>query len=192
MARPEGGICSARELNRPLYADDNWSNWSAGAKFFFYQGSLALDPASEHFFASGYRLYMGHPLLTPLLELWSALTIGRFDEILSKGWAPFYYIASVVLLYSAVKREAGSLVALMSAFMLSSVPLFTFHALDGYADLPLAFYILAGSVFLWRYMEEGTKSSLLLSGALFATGAFTKNEGVLFSPSPSLPSCSSH
>lgn len=167
-------------FNRPLFADDNWSNWSAGAKFFFYQGGFLLDTANEHFFAQGYRLYMGHPLLTPLLELWNALNLGHFDEILTKSWSPLYYIASIVLLYCAIKREAGRTPALMSAFMLSSVPLLAYHALDGYADLPLAFYVLAGSIFLFRYMEENSKSSLLLSGALFAIGAFTKNEGILF------------
>ena len=111
-------------FNRPIFADDNWSNWSAGAKFFFYQGGLLLDPANEHFFGSGYRPFLGHPLLISLLELWGALNLGHFDEILTKGWAPFYYIGSIALLYSAVKREAGRTPALMSAFMLSSVPLF--------------------------------------------------------------------
>lgn len=176
----KAGFVLFESFNRPIYSHDNWSSWSSGAKFFYYRGGLELNPSSEYFFGGNYRIWHGHPLLTPLAEVWMAVNLGRFDEILSKAWSPFYYIATITLLYSAIKREGGRVTALACAFMLSSAPLLTYHALDSYADMPLSFYVLGGSVFLWRYMEERRRGPLMVAGLLFAIAAFTKNEGVLY------------
>ena len=38
----------------PENTSDSWEHWSSGAKFFYYEKGLALDPANEHFFGAGY------------------------------------------------------------------------------------------------------------------------------------------
>ncbi|MFQ5442540.1 MAG: hypothetical protein ACE5EB_07440 [Thermodesulfobacteriota bacterium] len=164
----------------PILSQDTWWNWSGTAKFFFYSKSLVLDPSNEHFFGTGYRPFLGYPLLNPLMQLWTALIIGDFHEALVKACMPVYYISCLAVVFFAVKKEGGFYAGLLTAFFLSAAPLMTYHAVDAYSDLPLAFYVLSGSVFLWRYMEEGGESRAALSGLLFAMGAFTKNEGVVY------------
>jgi len=64
---------------------------------------------------------------------------------------------------------------------MASVPIFTAHGQDAYADLPLAFFALAGTVALWRFLRDDNLSYLVLSGIFFGTAMFVKNEGLFFS-----------
>jgi hypothetical protein len=168
-------------LNRPiLHHVDVWLNWSSVAKVFFYNRYLVLDPSDENFFGSAYRLYQGHPLLNPLTQVWVSTALGDFHEVLAKGWMPFYFISTLGVFFTTIRKEAGGFVALLSTFFLSTAPLFTYHAIDGYSDLPLAFYALSGTVILLRYMDGGGRRELVLSGLLFSMGAFTKSEGLIY------------
>ncbi|MFQ5353883.1 MAG: ArnT family glycosyltransferase, partial [Thermodesulfobacteriota bacterium] len=84
------------------------------------------------------------------------------------------------VLYYGVKREAGLFYAVIAVFFMASVPLLTAHGQDAYADLPLCFFTLAGTVTLWRFIKEENLSYLVLSGILFGMATFVKNEGLLF------------
>lgn len=167
-------------LNRPLVSSDALLNLSSGAKFFYFQKGFLLDPSNEHFFAQDYRLFTGHPLLTGVAQVWIATAIGYWSEIYVKAWSPFYFLAIIGILYSALRQTEGFKVAILAAFFLSAVPLLSYHGQDGYADLPLAFYALSGTVYLWRYLEKNESASLVISGILLAMGAFTKNEGIFY------------
>ena len=167
-------------LNRPIYSHDAWWHLSAGAKFFFYERSLVLDPASEYFFGTGYRAFLGYPLNNSLIQLWISLGVGSFDEILAKSWSALFFIAIVTLIYRAVIREGGPFKALVAAFFISVVPLLTYHAMDAYSDIILAFYVLCGALLLWRYFEGGANVLVILSGLLFSMAFFTKSEGVVY------------
>ncbi|HLC17877.1 MAG TPA: hypothetical protein VJM57_02545 [Thermodesulfobacteriota bacterium] len=167
-------------FNRPIVSLDAWWNWSSGAKFFYYSRGLVLDPSNEHFFGSTYRPFLGYPILNSLLQVWVSLALGTFHEAMAKAWAPIYFIGVVWLVFFAIRREAGFLPALLTAFFLSTAPLLTYHAVDAYSDLPLSFYVLAGSIFLWRHMEGGGAREAAISGLFFSVGAFTKNEGLVY------------
>lgn len=164
----------------PIASQDTWWNWSGAAKFFFYTKGFLLDPANEHFFGAGYRPFLSYPLLNPLMQLWTAFVMGQFHESLIKAWSPVYYISSLIVVFFAVRREGGFYAGLVTALLLSAAPLMTIHAMDAYSDLPIAFYVLAGSIFFWRYMEEGITAGPALSGLFFAMAAFTKNEGIVY------------
>lgn len=167
-------------FNRPIVSHDAWWNWSSGAKVFFYNKGLILDTADEHFFGRGYRSFLGYPLLNPLSQVWVSLVYGDFHESMGKAWVSVLFGGTLGLVYFTMRREAGRLRSFIPVFLLSASPLLTYHALDAYADLPLAFYVLSGSVLLWRYLEEGDIRTLSLSGLMFSIGAFTKNEGVVY------------
>ncbi len=166
-------------ISTPLYSVDTWSNWSAGAKLFFFEGGL-LGEADEHYLGTGYRRFLGHPLHTPFSQVWLALWLGEFHEVYVKLWNVFYYYSALALFYLAVRREAGAGYALIMTFFLSSSALFTYHGTDALAELPLSYYNLASIVFLFIYMRGGNVRSLLLSGLLMGMGLSTKNEAILF------------
>lgn len=167
-------------FGRPMVSQDAWWNWSSGAKFFYFTKGLLLDPADEHFFGRGYRVFQSYPLLNPLVQVWYALVYGSFHESLVKAWSPLLFIGILALLYMTIKKEAGRVAAVILTFALSGAPLITYHSIEAYSDLPLAFFVLGGSVLLWEYMEEGTARSAALSGLFFAMAAFTKSEGLIY------------
>lgn len=170
----------------PVHDWDSWANWSAGAKFFFYERGLALSQADEHFFGRGYRLYLNYPLHDPLLQVWVALCLGEFNEVYVKFWNVLYYTGIVGLVFAAVRREASALLAVLAAFLTASAPLLTYHAFDAYADLPLAFHGLAAAVCLRLAVEavekdlRGGSGPLLLTGVFVAASLWTKQEGLFF------------
>ncbi len=179
------GFVFYESLLRPVYSFDSWTNWSAAAKFFYYEGGLMLDSSNEHFFGSGYREFLGHPLQMPLLEVWSALWVGSFHEAYVKIHSALYYVGLAGVLFYGLKRRCGALYALLWSWFLASLPLIVFHATDAYSDLALAYYTLAGIVFFYRFIEEGSGAKqgakLLMISALFlAMAVFTKNEGLIF------------
>jgi len=167
-------------LHYPLFSWDTWANWSAGAKFFYYRQGLALDPADVNFFGTGYRSYLGHPLLSPLLQVWTSYYVGEFHEALAKAWQSLYFVSLLGLFFFAVKRATSLLMALLATTLLAAVPLLTFHAFDGYSDLPLGFYAFAGTACFWRYIISRNDKMLVLSGIFAGIGMFTKNEGLFF------------
>ncbi len=174
------GFVSYEALTRPVYSYDIYTNWAVSGKFFYYRAGLLLDPLDEHFFGRGYRAFIGHPLHLPLLQTWIAIALGKFHEVYVKAPGALYFIGVLGVLYHAVKREAGAFYALITVFFLATVPIFTVHGQDSYADLPLCFFALAGTVTLWRFLRDDNLSYLLLSGIFFAMAIFVKNEGVFF------------
>lgn len=167
-------------LNRPIYSWDTWANWSAGAKIFFYSHSLLLDPADENFFGKGYRAFLGHPLHSPLLQVWVSLWLGRFHEVYVKSWTFFYFVSMLGLFYYAIRREANPFYGIVGVFFMASAPILTYHAQDAYSDLPLSWYAFAAAIALLRYMGGGDKRFLMLSGVFVGMGMFVKNEGLFF------------
>jgi len=174
------GFVFYESLTRPLFSIDSFLNWAISAKIFFYRAGLILDPADEHFFGRGYRFFIGHPLHLPLLQTWIALALGRFHEVYVKLPGALYFLGILGVLYYGVKREAGAFYALITAFFMASVPILTAHGQDAYADLPLSFFAISGTVALWRYIRGENLSYLVLSGILLGCGIFVKNEGLFF------------
>ncbi len=167
-------------LTRPVYSYDTYLNWAISAKIFFYRAGLILDPGDEHFFGRGYRFFIGHPLHLPLLQTWIAVALGKFHEVYVKAPGPLYFAGVAGVLYYAVKREAGAFYALITVFFLVSLPIITVHGQDAYADLPLSFFALSGTVALWRFLRDEHLSYILLSGICFGFAMFVKNEGLFF------------
>ncbi len=174
------GFVSYESFTRPVYSVDSLVSWSILAKFFFYKAGFLLDTSNEHFFGSGYRTFLGPPLHLPLLQTWIALFLGKFHEVYVKAPGAIYFIGVLGVLYYGVKREAGPLYALITVFFMASVPIFTAHGQDAYADLPLCFFAISGTVALWRFFRGDSVPYLVLSGILFAISMFVKNEGLFF------------
>ncbi|MFQ5353881.1 MAG: ArnT family glycosyltransferase [Thermodesulfobacteriota bacterium] len=174
------GFVLYESLTRPSYAYDTYINWAVAGKIFFYRAGLILDPTDEHFFGSGYRAFIGHPLHLPLLQTWIALVLGKFHEVYIKAPGLLYFIGILGVLYYGVKREAGAFYALVTVFFMVSVPIFTVHGQDACSDLPLSLFALSGTVALWRFFREDSLSYLVLSGILLGMAVFVKNEGLFF------------
>jgi len=171
----------------PVNTADSWSHWSAGAKFFFYEKGLNLDPSSEFYFGRGYWKAQRYPLHIALLQAWTAFCLGHVNEFFMKIWNALFYVSMIGLVFFAVKKEASTVVSLVSASFLAAVPLLTYHALTAYADLPLAYYALGATLCFRNYMtsmekEDNSESTglLVLAGVFLSFAAWTKMEGLFF------------
>lgn len=169
----------------PVHAWDAWTNWSSGAKFFFYRKGLALDPTDEHFFGWGLRSHLNYPLHPFLLQVWFALCMGEIHEVLMKFWNVLYFIGTVALVYFSVRRTSSLVIAVASAFFLSTAPLLTYHALDAYAELALSFYVLSAAVSFRGFIMNSAVGNigrryLVLMGSFAACIFWTKLEGLFF------------
>lgn len=170
----------------PIHGWDSWTNWSSGAKYFFYEAGLNLEQNDEHFFGKVYRNFPAYPLHVTLMQVWVALCMGEVDEAYMKIWSAFFFIAIIGVLYFSVKRESNHFSAIVASLLLSGVPLLSYHGTSAYGDLPLSYYSLASTVCLWIYLQCDKKTSGNEFGVLIILGFFlgmciwTKVEGLFF------------
>ncbi len=122
-----------------------------------------------------------YPLHIPLLIAAARILTGDLLPT-SKLVFPLYLVALMFLVYQClisfgVRRVAAGLAALA----LGSVPLIFEHGTLAYANLPLTFYLVAGTALLRLATLEGdrrlARGIYLLSGLLFAGAAWTRPEG---------------
>ncbi len=131
-------------LSKPLFPWDGWLSWTAKAKliFFyneipeFYGGTLPfweLDNSKKVFVSGGSR----HPYFVSLIQVYSALAWGGWDDnIVVIPWLGLS-IAVVLLTVGGLRYLGyGLLPAILSAYMIISMPIFDTHvSLGAYADV---------------------------------------------------------
>jgi hypothetical protein len=155
---------------------DAWSIWNLRARF-FYRGSEhwtdAFSPLTQH---------PDYPLLLPASVARGWLYWGE-----ESAWVPIqialgFCLATVGLLHGSLAILRDRRQGTLGALLLLSTPAFIALGTWLYADIPLAFYILATAV-LYSWNEQlGKDHAGLLSLAGFMAGlaAWTKNEGLFF------------
>jgi hypothetical protein len=146
--------------SRPLYPWDAWTQWATKARVWYELGHLVPFARLEAWYAANGAAYFDaspeYPPTMPLLQVWSCVVLGRWDDTLM-NW-PWWQIAVALtlLVYGGLRALAASApVALAGAFLVASLPLANVHvALAGYADLPLAAYYTAAALALLRWIDR--------------------------------------
>ena len=150
--------------------------WSIKGYGIAYSGSI---------FEAGYwgAHRFAYPLNIPLLISSAWLASGDLLPE-SKIVFPVFWASTLVGIYSFWRgRKVGRLLAGLGALFLATIPEMFFHGTIGYANIPLAAYIVLGALWGIVGIENGDKHALVLSGILLGFGAWTRVEGVLFSVS---------
>jgi hypothetical protein len=152
--------------------------WNLHARFLFLGGPHWTDGFSTLIPFS----HPDYPLLLPasVAHFWTYLQ--RDAEFVPATIGIVFTVSIVALLYSAVCILRTKTQALIAALVLVSTPSFLKVGVSQFADIPLAFYILASIVLLAvsDLRETGSRRLLFLAGAMAALAAWTKNEGLLF------------
>jgi len=154
---------------------DAWAIWNLKARFLLHGG--------EHW-RNLFSPLLPHPDY-PLLLPW---TVARLW--LAEGGTPLapalvalgFAAATVALLVSAVGAVAGRRAGLLAGLLLVATLGFVRQAAAQYADVPLAFFVLAAvaCLTLAGTARRGAAAWLAGAGALAGAAALTKNEGLLF------------
>ena len=167
-----------RALIKPLESYDAIAIYAIKAKILYLARGIPHD-----FFTSLGKVFPhpDYPLGIPLAEVFVYLFVGNMNDQLVKVIFPLFFVSILVLLYYAIRRFAGSAYALFFVFLLASIPQFNAYATNAYLDLPLAYYVFAGSLLFFFWLRERSEIRYLLLSALFAALAgWTKNEGTMY------------
>jgi len=128
-------------------------------------------------------LPQGNSLL-PLLDVFTALVVGRFDDTVIHAPWPMFWLSQVLLVYGAMRTAgAGALPALAAATLVGTLPLANAHAaLGGTAALPLATYLLAAAIFTGRAASTRALPDALLALAAIVGMVWVSRAGALWLP----------
>ncbi len=165
-------------LSRPTITYDSLMMWSFKAKVLFYQNSVDFNFGDYLFLGGGGHI--NYPWHIPLLQFWSHVNIGEFNDLLVNLIFVFYFLGSLVIIYYFLKRYIDRFSSLIFTFLLSSMPLFFYHGYNAYADLPLSFYVLLSFVYLYLWLaKKDSLKYLFLSGFFMSISYWTKETAIL-------------
>jgi hypothetical protein len=174
-------------LWRPLYPWDALSTWGVKARVWFELRHLGpfVDAATwlTSHTPQNYTIEAwDYPSTVPLIQLWMALALDRWDDALIN--VPWLICALALgLAFYGQSRKAGvtPLMAVVGVYLLLSMPLFDAHvALAGYADLWLATCVGLGAMAFLLWRDSGHRGPAWLALLLVIACPFVKREGVIW------------
>jgi hypothetical protein len=165
------GCClAALAVFRPIPEWDGWMNWSVKAKALALDGNFYGPVFTSSVFSFSHQDY------PPLLPAWHALAYIVAGQ-LTVSWPlqfqlAWFWTAGAVALVSLTSSHWGR----ASLFMLAWVcaPQVIYWTMSGYADVPMAFFLLGGVVVLLLSPSQ----SPVVAGLLLGACALTKVEGL--------------
>jgi hypothetical protein len=176
-------MLSIEMLSRPLYPWDAWTQWATKARVWYELGRIAPFVRQDAWLAAQGAAYFDaspeYPPTMPLLQVWSCLALGRWDDTLMNG--PWWCIGVALTLaaYGGLRSlRAGALASMVGAFLVASLPLANVHvALAGYADLPMAAYYTTAALALLRWIDRRTLPDIACALLLAVACTQVKNPG---------------
>jgi hypothetical protein len=153
--------------------------WNLRARFLFRGGDHWKDAFSE---LLGTWTHADYPLLVPgtTARAWSF--IGSEPQIVPMLVGLLFTLAAAFLLLGALASLRSRGQGLLAGIVLLCSHALVFEGANQYADVPLAFFMLATFVALALAdtAQEGGAGFLALAGLTSGLAAWTKNEGLLF------------
>ncbi len=169
-------LFALQALASPHGAWDAWAIWNLRARFLVRGGAEWRDGLSP---LLGWS-HPDYPLLLPaaVARLW--IYAGRESLLAPILVAAVFTAATVGLAAFTVARLKGPHQALVAGIILLGTPFLPLHGAAQYADVPLAFFVLAPLALLALLGREPTPTGLAsLAGLALGLAAWTKNEGHL-------------
>lgn len=172
---------------RPLLPWDAWAQWATKARVWYHYGMIAefVDPAKWLESGSPMQFMDAHsdyPATVPLLQVWTALWLGRWDESLTN--TPWLAVLTALgLAFYARLRQTGAGIAqaMLFTYLLLSVPFIDLHvAVAGYVDIFIAAAYGMAAMALWRWARTRERAEALLAVLCALALIAIKKEGVVW------------
>lgn len=172
---------------RPLLPWDAWAQWATKARVWYEYGRIAafVDPATWLESGGAMQFVDAHPdypATVPLLQVWTALCLGGWDESLIN--APWLAILSALGLafYAQLRRiGVGMAQAMLFTCLLLSMPFIDLHvAVAGYVDIFVAAAYGMATMALWQWAHSRDRSDALLAVLCALACIVIKKEGVVW------------
>lgn len=172
---------------RPLLPWDAWAQWATKSRVWYEYGRIAAFIAPSQWLQSGGAMqfvdaHSEYPATVPLLQVWTALCLGRWDESLIN--APWLAVLSALGLafYAQLRRVgSGTAQAMLFTYLLLSIPFIDLHvAVAGYADIFIAAAYGMAAMALWQWIRTRELCPVLLA-LICAIGCIAiKKEGIVW------------
>lgn len=166
---------------------DAWSQWATKARVWFEFGRIVPFVTQQEWLASGdpmrfVDMHPQYPATVPLLQAWTCIWLGRWDESLMN--APWFAVACALALgFYAQLRRAGESAprAMLFTYFLTSLPFLDIHvALAGTADVFIAAIYGMAAMALWQWTRTRERGDLALALILALAMVTVKVEGWLW------------
>ena len=157
---------------------DAWAIWNLRARFLFRGGSNWADAFTDLLSWS----HPDYPLLLPGLTAKGWSFTGNETVWVPISLSLVFTFATIFLLVSSVSILRGRNRAYLAGIALIASFQFIRYGASQCADIPLGFFILAGTALFVVYDFQRTKDKnlVVLSGAMVGLSLWAKNEGILF------------
>lgn len=172
---------------RPLLPWDAWAQWATKAVVWYHYGWMAPFVSPAQWLAAAdpmhfVDLHSNYPATVPLLQVWTALCLGRWDESLVNAPWPALVCALALAFYAQVRRLGpGPALAALCTYLLLSLPYLDVHvALAGCADLFMAVAYGLAAMALWQWTLTRNRADAVLALIMAGAGIGLKVEGILW------------
>jgi hypothetical protein len=145
----------------------------------FVRGSEWLSFADPLQFSDMNPAYPG---TVPLLQVWTALALGRWDEsLINAPWVAAFVALGFAFYGQARRLGAGPAKAMVGAYLLLSLPFLEIHvAVAGMVDIFIAIAYGLAAISLWQWTLTRRWQDAALALVMAILGAMVKNEGILW------------
>lgn len=160
---------------RPFTLWDSWVNWGMKARTIWLEEGITpavyADPSRA-------VTLQDYPLFVPLVESWFFNWLNAADDRLAAIVFPLTYLALLVLLYSAGRRQSLPRYLALLVVIAAAQPLAGLFA-GAYTDGILAAYAAVAAIYLLEWLNKGTAGALLIAAIAAGLLPWIKREGVL-------------
>jgi hypothetical protein len=164
----------ARMVSAPHGGWDAWMTWNRAARFIFRGDSHWSDGFSPIF------RHPDYPLLVPGAVARAWAYAGTDSVLAPAAVAAIFTCATIALAGAALARLRSDRQGLLASLLLLATPSLLTYGASQYADIPLAFFVLAAIVLLCLHdRAQEHRGTMILAGGAAALAAWTKNEGML-------------
>jgi hypothetical protein len=171
---------------RPVYPWDAWLMWIYRAKAWFTQGAVFDFQGTAAWLSATAPAYtvnaIDYPVFASVVPFWVAVSLGYWSETLINLPVALAGLAIAAALYGQCRESGlGKGAALLSCYLLFSIPLFGTHlALAGYADIWMCGFAGLGFMSLLRGGISKKMVHTLVGLVMIALGIMVKNEGLVW------------
>ena len=154
---------------------DAWALWNMKTKFLVLSG----DSWRSIFDKLHWHTKPDYPLLLPFINVWIHAFSGAPLQQISLTTAVLFAMSCNILLYAGLRQFIKKEIALLASSLLLLHPYYVFCATAQYADILLAFYLLASLIIAMIMLTTKNAGSAVLLGMLLGLLTFIKNEGLV-------------
>ena len=164
-----------------------YSIFSVGTGFYETDSIVVWGVKSSGIISDGLNGVMTHGTNTTAYPLHIPISLSmirdNFGDYLPAGKLifPLYYLSLLLTSYDYLKTKTRNDLAGLGTMVLATMPLISRHAMIGYSNLSVTFYLVAGVILLNTAITEKSNTLSILGGLFFGYVIWTRPEGLWFS-----------